>query len=961
MKKTILSAVLSGLLSGSVCAQVSESLNVKECKLSNGLSVWLNEDHSQPKIFGAVVVKAGSKDCPNTGIAHYFEHMMFKGTDKIGTTDYNAEKVLLDSIALKYDELALTKDEVKRKQIQKEINALSIRSAEYVIPNEFDRLISRYGGSSLNAGTSDDYTIYHNVFSPQYINQWAELNSERLINPVFRLFQSELETVYEEKNMYNDMMGHQAFEKVTERFFAPHPYAFPIVGSTENLKNPKLSEMKKFFESYYVAGNMGLILSGDFNTDEILPVLEKTFSRIRKGDAPKREIVAPTPFSGKEEFKVKLPIPIIKLLALGWRSVPANHQDEVALRIALSLLNNDNSTGYLDKLTVEGKVMEAMSMNQSLNEAGVVGVLVMPKILFQSYGKAKKLVMHEIERIKNGDFSDEFFNSLKLEQKRNYEKDLENIDSRAQKMLSLFSEGKNWNDYLNEVKRIDALTKDDIIKVANKYFTSNYLQVTKKTGHYSKNNLTKPGFAPIIPKNTESKSDYAKQIEQIKTLDAHPRFLDFENDTKVIQIAPKAVLYAVANPVNDIFTLNLEYGKGTLESKLLSPMSTYLNLLGTDSLSFEQFRGKLQNIGSTLSFTAEQDKFIIQISGFDKNFNATLSLAGDFLKHVKADPKKMKQVIDQAKLRTKAIKRSPDELAKALLNKVRYGEQSEYLNCLSVSEIKRLKGKDFITEFNEVKKVECNIHYCGSLSAKAVATQVIKNIAVEEITIASQTPVYRELNTYNVPTVYFIDDPKSSQSIVAGYIQGGVNKDISARYKSVLFNNYFGGSMSSIVFQQIREFRSLAYRVQATYKFPSYKYKDKSGQLLAMLSTQSDKTTDAMGMLDSLIKQMPVKAERVETARQDVVNEANNEYPSLRERSSKIASLIKEGYVSDPNKELIAGVANMDIKDIVDFYNQNVKGHIITYVVVGNAKKIDMNRLSTFGNIVKVKAKEVYK
>ncbi|WP_321424153.1 insulinase family protein [uncultured Bacteroides sp.] len=961
MKKKVLSAILCGLLSGTAHAQLSGSLNIKEYKLSNGLSVWLNEDHSQPKIFGAVVVKAGSKDCPNTGIAHYFEHMMFKGTDKIGTTNYNAEKVLLDAIAQKYDELALTKDDVKRKEIQKEINALTIRSAEYVIPNEFDRLISRYGGSSLNASTSDDCTIYHNVFSPQYINQWAELNSERLINPVFRLFQSELETVYEEKNMYNDMMGYQALEKVTERFFAPHPYAFPIVGSTENLKNPKLSDMRTFFESYYVAGNMGLILSGDFNTEEILPILEKTFSRIRKGEAPKREIISPTPFSGKEEFKIKVPIPIVKILVLGWRSVPANHEDEVALRIAIGLLNNDNSTGYLDKLTVEGKVMETVAMNKSLNEAGVVGVLTVPKLLFQTYGKAKRLVMHEIKRVKDGDFSDEFFNSLKLEQKRNYERDLENIDSRAQKMLSLFSEGKNWSDYLNEVQRIDALTKDDIIKVANKYFTDNYLQVTKKTGHYPKNNLTKPGFAPIIPKNTESKSDYAKSMEQIKTLDAHPRFLDFDNDAKAIQIAPKVVLYAVANPVNDIFTLNLEYGKGTLESKLLSPMSTYLNLLGTDSLSFEQFRGKLQNLGSTLSFVAEQNKFVVQISGFDKNFDTTLALTGEFLNHVKAEPKKMKKVIDQAKLRSKAIKQSPDELASALLNKVRYGDQSEYLNCLSVSEIKKLKGKDLIAEFNEVKKVECNIHYCGNLSAKVVAAQIMKNIAVEDINIASHTPIYRESNTYTKPTVYFIDDSKSSQSIVAGYIQGGVSEDVSSRYKSVLFNNYFGGSMSSIVFQQIREFRSLAYRVRATYKLPSYKYKDKSGQLLAMLSTQCDKTTDAMDVLDSLIKQMPVKAERVETARQDVVNEANNEYPSLRERSSKIASLIKEGYISDPNKELIAGVANMDIKDIVDFYNQNIKGRLISYIVVGNAKKINMNKLSGFGKIVKVKAKEVYK
>jgi len=961
MKKIVLSAIFGSLLSGSAHAQLSESLNVKEFKLSNGLSVWLNEDHSQPKIFGAVVVKAGSKDCPNTGIAHYFEHMMFKGTDKIGTINYSEEKILLDSIAQKYDELALTKDEAKRKEIQKEINELSIRSSKYVIPNEFDRLISKYGGSRLNAGTSYDCTIYHNEFSPQYINQWAELNSERLMNPVFRLFQSELETVYEEKNMYNDMMGYQAFEKVAERFFNPHPYAYPIVGSTENLKNPQLSEMRKFFEKYYVSGNMGLILSGDFKAEEVLPVLEKTFSKIRKGDAPKREIVSLPPFSGVEEFKIKVPIPIVKALILGWRGVPANHEDEVALRIAMGILNNDNSTGYLDKLAVDGKIMESRALNLSMNEAGVVGVLTVPKLLFQSYSGAKKLVMHEIDRVKKGDFSDEVFNSLKLEQKRNYIKNLENIDSRAQKMLSLFSEGKSWSDYLNEVKKIDDLTKDDIVKIANKYFTDNYLQVKKKTGNYPKNNLKKPGFAPIIPQNSESKSDFAKEMEQIKTLDAHPRFLDFNNDAKVIQVAPKVVLYAASNPQNDIFTLNIEYGKGTLESKLLTPMATYLNLLGTDSSSFDQFRAKLQNLGSTLSFAAEQNKFSVEISGFDKNFESTLELVADFFNHAKAEPKKMKQVVDEAKLRVKAIKRSPDELANALLDKVRYGDKSEYLNRLSVSEIKKLKGQDLISEFNSIQKVECNIHYCGNIVTETVVDQITKNLGVEKVNVPSLTPVCREEKEYKEQTVYFIDDPKSSQSIIGGYIRGGVNKNSSERYQSALFNSYFGGSMSSVLFQQIREFRSLAYRVRATYKLPPYKYSDKNGQLVAMLSTQCDKTTDAMGILDSLIKQMPETAERIEIARQDVVNKANNEYPSLRERSLKISSLKKEGYASDPNKDIIANVTNLDIKDVVNFYNQNVKDRTITYVVVGNSKKIDMAKLSSFGKIIKVKSKDVFK
>ena len=449
-------------------AQNTKALEVKEHKLKNGLTVWLNEDHSQPKVFGAVVVKAGARDCPDTGIAHYFEHMMFKGTDKIGTVDYDAEKTLLDSIALKYDELAATEDEAARSQIQKEINELSIRSSDYVIPNEFNRLISKYGGSGLNAATSYDATIYFNTFSPQYMSQWAEINSERLLNPVFRLFQSELETVYEEKNMYGDFIGGPVMDRLLARYFAPHPYAYPIIGSTKNLKNPRLTEMRKFFEEYYVASNMGLILSGDFDTEAVLPVLEKTFSRIRPGEAPKHDIVALPPFKGKEKMKIKFPVPLVKAMGMGFRGVPANHEDQVALAVAVNMLNNANGTGFLDKLMVDRKIMASMAMNESMNEAGILAVAVIPKLMFQTYGGAEKLVWKEINRVKEGDFSDEIFNSLKQEQRRQYASNLENIDSRARIMMSLYSQGKSWEDYLQEVSGIDALTKEDVVRVARK-------------------------------------------------------------------------------------------------------------------------------------------------------------------------------------------------------------------------------------------------------------------------------------------------------------------------------------------------------------------------------------------------------------------------------------------------------------------------------------------------------------
>ena len=942
-------------------AEDLNALKVKEYRLENGLTVWLNEDHSQPKVFGAVVVKAGAKDCPDTGIAHYFEHMMFKGTDRIGTLDYESEKVLLDSIAMKYDELAMTEDTAARARLQKEFNELSIRSSEYVIPNEFNRLINRFGGSGLNAATSYDATIYFNTFSPQYMVQWAEINSERLINPVFRLFQSELETVYEEKNMYGDFIGGQVMDTLMARYFGPHPYAYPIIGSTKNLKNPRLTEMHKFFEDYYVASNMALILSGDFDAQQVMPILEKAFSRIRSGNAPKQEKVMLPPFNGRETMKVKFPIPFIKAMGLGFRGVSANHEDQVALNIAVNLLNNANGTGYLDKLMVEHKLMGALAINESMNEAGILAVAIMPKLLIQSYSSAEKMVWDEINRVKNGDFSDEMFNSLKLEQKRQYASSLENIDSRATIMMNLFSQGKSWNDYLNEVARIESITKEDVVRVAQKYFSNNYLCVTKSTGKYPKDNLPKPAFSPVVPRNADASSSYAKQLEKIPEQQVAPRIIDFEKDVKTSKLTPLVTLYTTPNPLNDIFTLNISYGIGALEQPELMQLTNYLQLLGTESLSFEQFRSRLQSIGSTLAFDVTPDAFVMKVTGFDNHIDETMELVGDFIRHAKADDKKLRQIVDDAKVSEKAFFKSGDNVASALLEQVKYGDQSRYLRKLSLSQIKKLKGKDMLAIYDKVRSVQCDLHYCGTLPVEKVIGTIRQHLPLERTTVASNSPYYRELKQYDRPTVFFIDMPDMAQSIVYGYVKGDPVDDKASRHASQLFSVYFGGDMSSLMFQEIREFRSFAYRTSGRYQLPNHAHKGTAGSFTAMLSTQSDKTLDALGVLDSLIREMPLKPERMEAVKQTLVNRINNDYPPFRNLSEKVASARMEGFDRDPAEEFLRDIATMDMQDISRFYQEQISGRPVVYVITGNRKHIDMKKLAEYGTIIKVKKKGIYK
>lgn len=941
--------------------QTPDVLKVKEFVLENGLTVWINEDHTEPMVYGAVVVKAGAKDSPNTGIAHYFEHIMFKGTGKIGSTDYDSEKVWLDSIAVKYDELAATKDIDERREIQKEINSLSIKAAEYAIPNEFSRLISQFGGSKLNAFTSFDITAYHNEFSPQYFRQWAELNSERLMDPVFRLFQSELETVYEEKNMYDDTMGMLAMNKLLERVAAPHPYMYPILGSTESLKNPSLSDMNRFFEQYYVANNMGLILAGDIVAEEVLPILEETFGRIRRGDLPEREYQMPRPLEGVEKFEVKFPIPMVKAAAFVWHGVPANHPDQMALNIAAALLNNENGTGLLDELMVSKKVMAAAVMNMSMNDAGALGMIVVPKLVFQSLSSAKSLVMEQMNRIKRGDFDENVMRSIVLELKRSNLQQLENINTRSSLMINLLAQGKSWDEYIAQISSIDNYTKEDIVKIANKYFTGDYLDVKKKSGNYPKEHLQKPPFAPIIPKNRDAKSQYALALEEVEVSDIPPKFIDFDRDVVTYDLSPLTRLYLTDNKINDIFTLSIVYGKGAKESKLLSPLSSYLTYLGTEEKSFEIFRSSLQQIGATLTFETTGDYFVANISGFDDKFEETLALAAEFLVKAKGDKKQLSQLADAKKVELKGMKESPDMLADALFQWVVYGDNSSYLNRLSYSELKDLTVDRLMSEFRAIQQVECDIHYCGKLIPEKVVSAVRKYVDIEGVDVKSNSPTYKEKKVYNESVVYFVNTPKSQQSIINIYALGGENDDLREKHIANLLTFYMSGGMSSIVFQEIREFRSLAYRTSLSYTLSPYKYLNKPATIKGLLSTQNDKAIEAIEVMNSIIRDMPQKPERLEAAKQEIVNNIYASYPAFRSISREIARYKKSGLDQDPNIALIAALEDITMDDLMAFYRENMQSNTLVYLVVGNEKNLDMEGLSKFGKVIKIKAEEVYR
>ena len=944
-----------------VAAMAKAQLEVKELTLSNGMTVWVNEDHSQPKVFGAVVVRAGAKDCPNTGIAHYFEHIMFKGTDRLGTIDFEAEKPWLDSISAQYDLLSQTRNEAERTKIQKHINELSLRAAEYVIPNEFNRLVSKYGGSGLNAATGFDHTYYYNTFLPQFIQQWCWLNSERLIRPVFRGFQGELENVYEEKNRSADAMG-DALDKALSAIFKTQPYAYPIIGSTESLKNPRLSEMEAFYRKYYVASNMGLILCGDITPDTALTtLLEQTFGRVQTGTAPQRPLSPIPDIPSDELHEIKLPIPLIGAEAQVFKAPTDFEPDADALDLVNMLLSNGKA-GLLDSLANEHKVMMAAAMSMALADAGGTALIIIPRLL----GKmktAEERVAEQVQAVMDGNFSTERMEALKQEMLMDAERGMETIDKRSDLMIDAFAKGHTWQDVMGKLERIRRLTMDDVMAAARKYYGAHHITLRKKFGMPDKETLKQPGYMPISPKNLDGKSEMARQLEQMPVQHTAIRTVDFDKDIVTRPLSDHVTLYYKENPVNDIFTFTLRYKDGTLHAPKLKVLASYLGALGTDSLKKQQLESAWQRIGTTMEVEEAGDQtFAISLTGPDHQFAAALQLLAHFLRSAKGDEEALDEAKDADKVTRKGIGKQKDNVLSPALQRVLYGQQSTYLTQLNKKEIKALKSDELLSLFRDLQQYDCDLFYCGRQPVQSVAILSQQALPLAQCQ-RPQTDTFRPLQQYAEPTIYFYHVPKSRQSYVVSYDAIRPLPTFEERAKLSLWGEYFGGGMSSVLFQHVREFRSLAYSTSGKRMTTSVaQHPQEALGYITATGTQADKLPQAMATIDSLLRQMPMKVENLEAARQTVLNDLQNTYPTFRTIGRYVANQRMAGYSSNAATTMAQLIPGITAQEVEQFHRQHIASNPNrVWIIIGDKKLTDLKQLARYGRVVELKKEDIYR
>lgn len=937
-------------------SQGNKSLEVVSYELPNGLSVYLNEDPNASVVLGAVAIKTGGKYDPadHTGTSHYLEHMMFKGTDEIGTIDYKEEKVYLDSIVMKYDELAATKDDARRKEIQKEINALSLKAGKYAIPNELDKLLDGMGATMVNAFTSDEVVAYFNAFPVGQMEKWMELYSHRFKHPVFRLFQSELETVFEEKNMYADEFTSNLMESFMSYFYKKHPYGTQtVIGKTDHIKNPSLSTMQKMYDTYYVANNMALIMTGNFKVSDVKPMIEKYFGEWKRGDVPQYPKYEEKPFDGVESVEVALSP--VKIGVLGYRTVPMGDKISYVISVCEKLLNNSSSTGYLDKLMNDRKLLAAMAINYGHHDHGGMMFLYVPKILGQKFEDAEALVINEINRLRNEDVDKEWLESIKLEMIKDFQSEMEDPEMRAYKMGECFIYGKKWEEILEYPKIIESITPEDIKQVAEKFFGDNYLSYHSKMGFPKKDKLDKPGFDPVVPENAEVSSEYAKKFEEMPVKSMSPTFLKAGQDYIHKDIAKGVDLYYSKFNQNDIFNIEIKFKTGLKDNPKYEQLASYLQYIGTSKYTNDELNKELQKYAASYSISANDNYFTVSIDGFNKFFKESVSLVLSLLTDAKADDSKLGRIAEEDGMARKMERESTDEVASALAQYGLYGENSKFLRRLSAKEVSKITSDDMMATLSEVKKYPVTVHYSGNMSAEEVATQV-KQMDFAPEKMSSEFPKILPTQEYAENTVLFLNDPKALQSKIYFYIEGNV-LDEKQMANQDAFNQYFGTGMSSIVFQEIREFRSMAYTAYAVSR-KGFTIKDKS-KFVAFIGTQSDKTIDAISVMTGLINDMPIKKQRMRGVKDYLLQSLLTSKPGEREITETVEGWRLFGYKEDPRIIQADMYKEIDFDNIVDFYKRNIQGRPMLITIVGNKKKVDMKELAKYGKIVEVKQKAI--
>lgn len=925
---------------------------VRVYTLKNGLKVYLAQNFDAPKIQTYIPVRTGSNNDPQdaTGLAHYLEHMLFKGTSKLASADWAKEKPLLDQISALYDQHKEETDPEKKKAIYKKIDEVSQEASKYAIANEYDKAISSLGASGTNAHTWLDETVYKNNIPSNELEKWLMVEKERFSELVLRLFHTELEAVYEEFNRSQDNDSRLVNYELMDALFPTHPNGQQTtIGKSEHLKNPSMLAIHKYFNTYYVPNNYAVVLVGDLDFDKTIKLVDQYFGSFEYKALPAKSQVVERPMTQIVERTVKSPS--APRLQIAWRTDSYGTKQAQLAEITANLLTNSGETGLIDvNINQSQKALRAMAYASPFKTYGNFSMVIVPKN-DQTLDDAKQLLLSQIDLIKKGQFEEWQIPAIINDMKIQRMKMLETADGLATALYGAYINEQSWENELNDINEYSKITKADIVKFANEFFKDNYVVVKKEKGVNDKLvRVENPGITPI-KLNKEAQSPFLVSLLSKESSEIKPEFVDFSKAIQTDKIGAKKVSF-VENKYNDVAQTYFIFPFGTDYDKELSLATQVLQYLGTDKLSAEKLKQEFFKLGISHDFRTGSDQLMISLSGLEQNMPKGIELLKNWMMNAKPDQKVYEENVKTILEGREVAKKDKGRIMAALTNYAKYGKESRFTDVVAEQRLKEIRSEEMTNKIKNLLNMPYQIFFYGNDFNKF--KKYAKPFVESETIKAPAKKVYPEPATEN--KVYFTnyDMVQTEMSKVAK--AGEVN--LKNFGKINVFNEYFGRGLSSIVFQEIRESKSLAYSAYVSYATAGEARKP--DYITTYIGTQANKLGQAVNAMDELMAELPQVPAQFANAK----NAALKQIASGRINRTNIffnyLNLQKLGVDYDLRKDLYNEIQNLTIGDVTKFYNTEIKPLKYNTAIIGKKENLDMAAINKMGTFQEVSLEEIF-
>jgi predicted Zn-dependent peptidase len=936
----------------------NDPLNVRVYELKNGLKVYLSQYKDKPRMQTQIAVKAGGKNDPadNTGLAHYLEHIMFKGTGDFGTLDWTKESILLDSIERMFAHYGTLKDSMERARYYKLIDKVSNEASKFAIPNEYDKMVSELGAQGTNAYTSEDRTVYINDIPSNQLESWIQIEANRFRTIVPRLFHTELEAVYEEKNRSLDNDYWKSHEALITGIFTKHPYGTQtVIGTIDHLKNPSITEIKEYFNNYYRPNNVAICISGDLDYDKTIALIDKHFGDWKPNDT------LPSWNSPTED---PLTTPIVKevygpdaeWISIGFRFDRKNSDNNKLLTLTDMILSN-RQAGLIDiNLKQNQKVLEPYSYVNTMNDYSIHTFGARPRE-GQSLDDVKKLMLEQIELVKKGEFEDWLIDAVINDLKKNKIQSSEQNWSRSNDLVMSFTNGIPWNEYVSEIDDLRKFTREDIMKFAAEHYKDNYVAVYKRTGKDpNSRKVTKPTITKVTL-NKEDKSPFHEKVLNNKVEKLQPVFLDYNKDLQKFSMNKDLEVLYTPNSENDLFYLYFLTDAGTNNDPKLEVAVEYLQYVGTDDMTAEDFKKEFYKLGCEFNVFAADDRTYVYLTGLNENMESALQLFEKLLNKPKADEEALKKMIDGIFKKREDIKKDKWAIMfSGMVNYGLYGESSPFTNVLSNKQLREVKAEELVDIIQNFSKTEHRVLYYGPEKSDRLISMLNQyHTLPSELRPVSPEKEFK-MKDMTSPAVLWADYDMVQEEII--FLSKGDPFDKGRLPMSRMFNEYFGGSMSSPVFQELREAQGLAYSAYAFYGTPS-KPTD-NDYFYAYVGTQADKQSEAMDAMQKLLNDFPKSENGLEVARKSIMNQIESQRINKSSILFNYLYAKKLGVDYDLRKDTYEKVQQFTLDDITKFQESYVKGRNFNVVLIGSKDKIDFKSLQRYGAVRQLSLDEIF-